>query len=57
MDINKVSKISDVWERAWMIQTTRMKNHPAESKMLGRSAAIAQSNYVMNLALEAMSWK
>ncbi len=49
--------ISDIWERAWKVQVSRMKTHPEEIPLLIMNAAIAQSNYVMALAEEAVSLK
>lgn len=54
MNLSNNTKVSNVWFRAWMIQVIRMHSHPEESEILQRNAQLAQANYVMTAAQEAI---
>lgn len=46
--------VSGIWEKAWRIQLARIATHPTETHFLERNAQVAQANYVMALAEEAV---
>ncbi len=42
-----------IWFLAWRKQVERMKTHPHEREFLGRTAVVAQAQFVMHQALES----